>query len=128
MATLRACLEGRLRKQIPVTHCSFAWLVEHAAWLHTIKKRQSDGITAYQRLRGRSFASKLLGFGECCLCMLQRKSQDRSLEGKLGSKWKEGIFLCYSRDSNEYLLWCSESKGVVFARSIQRKPEPQGYE
>ena len=111
-----------------MTHCSFAWLVEHAAWLHTIKKKQSDGITAYQRLRGRSFGSKLLGFGECCLYMLQRKSQDRSLEGTLGSKWKEGIFLGYSRDSNEYLLWCSESKGVVRARSIQRKPESQRYD
>ena len=90
IATLRACLENRIRKQIPVAHGSFAWLVEHAAWLHTIKKKQSDGITAYQRLRGRSFGPKLLGFGERCLFMLQRKSQDRSLEGKFGSKWREG--------------------------------------
>ena len=50
------------------------------------------------------------------------------MEGKLGSKWKEGIFLGYSRDSNEYILWCSESKGVVRARSIQRKPESQRYD
>ena len=125
IATLRACLESRIRKQLPVAHCGFAWLVEHAAWLHTIKKKQSDGITAYHRLRGRSFGPKLLGFGERCLFMLQRKSQDRSLEGKLGSKWKEGIFLGYSRDSNECLLWNSENKGVVKARIIKRKPESQ---
>ena len=62
VATLRACLEGRLTRQMPVTHGSFAWLVEHAAWLHTIKKKQSDGLTAYQRLRGMSFGPKLLGF------------------------------------------------------------------
>ena len=31
VATLSACLEGRLKKQIPVTHCRFARLVEHAA-------------------------------------------------------------------------------------------------
>jgi hypothetical protein len=28
--------------------------------------------------------------------------------GKLGSKWKEALFLGYSRDSNEYLVWSIE--------------------
>ena len=60
--------------------------------------------------------------------MLQRKSQDRSLEGKLGSKWREGVFLGYSKDSNEYLLWCVESKEVTRARSVQRKPESQRWD
>ena len=67
VSTIRSCLEARMRRKIGVQHCAFAWLVEHAAWVHTIRMRQSDGITAYQRLRGMSFGLKLVGFGESCL-------------------------------------------------------------
>ena len=85
--------------------------------------RQSDGITAYQRLRGRNYGTKLLAFAERCLFKLPRKSKDLSLEGKLGSKWKEGLFLGFSRDSNEYIVWSVEDKTVTRVRSLQRKPE-----
>ena len=92
-------------------------------WLHTIKLRQSDGITAYQRLSGMSFGPKLLPFGECCVYKLPKKTQETSLEGKLGTKWHDGIFLEFSRDSNEYIRWATKEKTVVRARSLQRKPE-----
>ena len=75
VATMRACLESRLRRQIPVGHCSFAWLVEHAAWKHTVRLRQSDGITAHQRLRGMSFGLRMRGFGEVPLQDLEKESR-----------------------------------------------------
>ena len=65
VSTLRACLESRLRKQVPVAHCSFASFVARAAWLRAIKQEQSDGITAYQRLRSGTFS---ISSGEAPLC------------------------------------------------------------
>ena len=47
ISTMRSCLEARLKHKLSVQHCAFAWLVEHAAWVHTVRMRQSDGITAY---------------------------------------------------------------------------------
>ena len=62
--TMKSCLEDRIKKRVPVSHCLFYWLVEHAAWLLTVRTAQSDGITAYKRLRGKNFSIPMLGFGE----------------------------------------------------------------
>jgi hypothetical protein len=92
IATLRSCLEERIAKRVPVTHCLFAWLVEHAAWLLTTRQRQSDGLTPHQRLRGRAFKTDMLGFGEACHYKVPKARGGRALEGKLGNKWRSGIF------------------------------------
>ena len=104
IATLRSCLEEQIDARVPVTHCAFAWLVEHAAWLLTTRQKQSDGLTPQQRFRGRSFKTGMLGFGELCHYKIPKQRSERALEGKLGSKWRPGMFLGYSRDSNEYLV------------------------
>ena len=65
--TFRSCLEDRIAQRIPISHCASGWLVEHAAWLPTTRQRQSDGLTACQRARGRRSLTQLLCFGECCL-------------------------------------------------------------
>ena len=43
------------------------------------------------------------------------------MDGKMGARWSEGLFLGFSRDSNEFVLWCQSAKTVVRARSVQRK-------
>ena len=92
ISTLRACLEGRLRRQIPVTHCTFAWLVEPAAWLHTIKKTQSDTLTAYQRFRGMSVGPKLLGFGGTMLVHDAEEVSDQIAGRKTGEQMARRSF------------------------------------
>ena len=61
--TLKRCLEVRLKQRIPVDHPLMAWLVKHAAWVLTTRVRGKDGQTAYERLRGKPFARKSIGFG-----------------------------------------------------------------
>ena len=102
IATIRSCLEERISKRIPVTHCLFPWLVDHAAWLLTTRQRQSDGLTPHQRFRGRTFRTDMLGFSEMCHYKVPKAKNKRALECKLGAKWRSGVFLGYSRDSNEY--------------------------
>ena len=101
-----------MKHKLGVQHCAFAWLVEHAAWVHTVRMRQIDGITAYQRLRGVDFGLKMICFGESCLYKIpKKKPTETALERKLGSKWKDGVFLNYSGDSNEHVIWSVEGKG-----------------
>ena len=79
--------------RVPVTHCVFAWLVEQAAWLITTRTTQSDGITPCKRLRDRTFPTKLLAFGEKCVFKISAKAPQKSSDGKMGPRWKEGIIL-----------------------------------
>ena len=51
----KACLEDRMKKRMPATHCAFYWLVEHASWVLAIRPQQNDGITPHKRLRGTNF-------------------------------------------------------------------------
>ncbi len=70
LRTLKLSLEKRVEGVIPVTHETMSWMVEHVAWLLTVRLRGLDGRTAYHRVRGRNFGKRLLEFGERCLYKL----------------------------------------------------------
>lgn len=128
--TESACkvVAGQIRIQnTPVKHCVFDWIVEHAAWLLTIRTTQSDGITPYKRLRGKNFRIPMLGFGEFCLHKINRKQPTQKFDGKMSPRWREGIFLGFSRDSNEFVLWDMHSKKICRARSVQRVKESERW-
>ena len=64
----------------------------------------------------------MLGFGEMCHYKVSKSKKDKALEGKLGTKWRTGIFLGFSRDANEYVMCDVGGQDIVRARSLQRKP------
>ena len=66
LRTMRSCLESRIGFKIPVRHALMSWLVRHSAALVTWCAKGHDGQTAYQRVRGREFRTRLMSFGECC--------------------------------------------------------------
>ena len=64
--TMQRCLESRIGHRVPVEHPIMAWMAQHAAMLVTYRVKGHDGMTAYQRVRGRPFGGRLMGFGEKC--------------------------------------------------------------
>ena len=102
--TLKLCLEARIGKYIPAAHAITAWLLEHTCILLNARCRGSDGLTPCQRIKGRSFRQLLLSFGECILYKLPTKGPDSNLDGNMGSRWLEGLFMGYSRLSNAYIV------------------------
>ena len=103
---------------MPESHPTLAWMVEHVAWILTSRVRGIDGRTAFQRIRGRPFNKRLLEVMELCLYKIPNKGPQRDAAGKLGPRWRRGIFLGFNRMSSEYLLW--DEGNVVKARAIQR--------
>jgi hypothetical protein len=103
---------------IPVTHETMSWMVEHVAWLLTVRLRGLDGRTAYHRVRGRNFGKRLLEFGERCLYKLPMKGPRHDERGKLAERWRRGIFLGFARQSCEYVLW--DDGRLVRSRCHQR--------
>ena len=45
-------------------HPVLTWLVRHAGFLLSRFQVSADGLTAYERLRGKPFRKKLMSFGE----------------------------------------------------------------
>ena len=88
LRTMKSCLESKIRKKIPEQHPLMSWLVEHTAWLLTVRLRGSDGKTAYERIRGRPFNKRLTDFGEEVLYKLPSKGPGADARGTLEPRWK----------------------------------------
>ena len=69
----------------------------------------------------------MLGFGETCLYKLNKLEMKKSADGKMSARWKEGAFLGFSRDSNEFILWDTIEKTVKRSRSVQRVSESKRW-
>ena len=92
--TWHTSLEERLGYRIPPNHPLMCWLVEHAAHSLTTRVKGRDGQTAYQRVRGKPWNQRLLGFGEMCRYKVQTKKYDQGTEQH---RWNSGFFLVCAR-------------------------------
>ena len=118
LRTLRSCLESRLGFRVPVRHAVMSWLVRHAAALVTWCAKGHDGQTAYQRVRGREFRTKLLSFGECCSFKVRSQEPVAAVDNR---RFHQGIFVGVDRRTGQYMLF---SDGEVrLARTVVRVPE-----
>ena len=118
--TLKLCLEARLQKYMPINHALTPWLLEHVSMIINSRCRGSDGMTPWQRLKGRNFRQMILGFGENILYKLPSKGPRSQPDGNMGTRWLEGTFLGYSKSSNTYII--ATENGVTTARSLYRRP------
>ena len=118
--TLKLCLEARIGKYVSASHAIVPWLLQHTCTLLNAKSRGSDGLTCWERVKGRMFNQLLLGFAETVLYKLPSKGPRANPDGNMGTKWLEGLFLGFSRSSNSYMIGTED--GVVAARSIYRRP------
>ena len=118
--TLKLCFEARIESYIPVKHAITAWLLEHTCMVLNARTRQDDGLTPWARARGRAFNQQLLGFGETVLYKLPVKGPSSDPDGNMGARWKEGVFMGYSRSANVYNILTDEGK--ITARSLYRRP------
>ena len=125
LRTNKLDVEKRVGKTIPQVHPLFSWLVEYCAWKLNVRNRGVDGITEYQRVRGREYGKRLLPFGEVVLAHLPRKGPERAVGGALDPRAKEGIFLGYGTVSHSYVVCCEGT--VKQYRSIYRIPLTQRW-
>ena len=60
LRTCKSCLEARVGSRIPDEHPIMTWLVEHVAWILTVRPNGEDGKTPFRRVRGRPFLKRCL--------------------------------------------------------------------
>ena len=114
LRTLKSALESRLKvrlgNQLPVVR----WMVEHVATILNRYSVNKDGATPYFSCHGKRPADRLVEFGERVFYYVPRK-----VRAKLDQKWRLGIFIGHSTNSNEAYVGTA-SGSVVKSRSIAR--------
>ena len=113
--TQRLAIQARYKTVLNDDHKIMTWLVPHAAETLNRYLIGVDGKTARQRLKGRTFKSPVVEFGEC-VWYLKPKSAGRD---KLTSRWGTGVWLGVREESGEPLI--GTAAGVIKVRSIRRK-------
>ena len=93
LRTAKLCLEARIGKYILVDSAVMPWMVEHACLLLDVLVRGEDGITPWQRVRGRPFNQQMFGFGESILYRYPNKGPFHAPDGNVGALGAEGLSL-----------------------------------
>ena len=83
----------------------------------------SDGMTGYERRRGRKCTIAVVPFGEAVWYREVRVTKER--KNMYDTEWKDGIWLGHTRRSNEVVVGTAD--GVVRAYSIKRRAEGERW-
>ena len=116
--TLRSCLENRIGFKIPVRHALITWMVRHAANLVTWCSKGHDGRTAYQRVKGRDFRTRLMDLGE--FSRYKNRAQESFANVSNGSRFHSGVFVGIDSRTGQYMIY---DDGIKLARTVTRVPE-----
>ena len=116
--TQRSSLEENIGAHIPVKHPITPWLVKWSGDVLNWTVRGEDGQTPYQRVRGKTFTTRLVCFGECVRYKL--RSHEPLANSPDGKRTHLGIFLGVDRKTGQYILFGDH--GVKLARTIFRVP------
>ena len=100
------------------------WMVRWAAMMVSRFLVGKDGLTAYERRRGRKCRIPVVAFGEKVWYKEIRPGKERA--NKLESEWREGLGLGHSRRSNEAIIGTRE--GVVRAYAVKRMDEESRWD
>ena len=109
-------LEDKAEIAIDTSEVLMLWLIRWAAMVSSRYLVGKDGMTAYERRRGRRCRVPVLPFGEKLWYKELRDGKER--KNKLSSEWAEGIWLGHSRGSNEAIIGTRD--GVVRAYALKR--------
>ena len=121
LRTLKLSLERQIRREIPLDSPIMAWMVEYSCFITDARLRGDDGHTAWTRCRGRPFRQQLVGFGETVLYKLPAKGPQHDAAGNMAARWKIGVFLGFSKDTNGYLV--NDAGETKSSRALMRRPE-----
>ena len=125
MRALKLSLEERYGVSVPADHFIIPWLANYAAFAINRFEVGSDGMTPFQRLRGKPFTQSMCEFGEC-LHALSYKQSGVKHKHKLQSRWYDGVFVGFYGQTNEFLIGTPD--GIRRARTVKRKPIPERWD
>ena len=122
LRTLKSSLEARIRNRVPVSHPVTRWLVEHVASILNCYSVNKDGQTPYFSFHGKRPSDRLVEFGERVFYFVPKK-----VRAKLDHRWRLGIFVGLSTNSNESFV-ATPNGNIVKTRSVARVVEAHRWD
>jgi hypothetical protein len=120
---LKLDLEANLKRKLAPTQTIWPWLVEYAAQtLLYWRISGEDGLTAIQRIRGRSTTAPRPRFGEKVMYKIPKTVKINKSE----ARWKYGIWLGSIESSDEHLI--GTKLGVIKARAVTALPDDKRFD
>ena len=113
---LKLAVEEHMGK-FGVKHKCFPWLVLHAADVLTKFLVHPDGVTSYERIKGRPYSGTMFEFGQCILYKASAKVQGGNME----PRWAKGLWLGKRFSTEEHVV--STVDGIII-RSGAVRPHP----
>ena len=123
MRVHQLALERRLESHVPVGHPLMAWLALHVAFLRTTQVIGADGMSAWQRIRGRPFSQRLHLFGE--IVKYKCRAQEGGIGGPDGPRFSQGVWLGFDRHTEQNVVFDAELGGIRHSRTLISLPDPQ---
>ena len=121
---LISSLEAKSKGELDRNGAVIQWAVRWAAVMLSCFKVGVDGMTAYQRIRGRKCKMPVAVFGERVL--FKELRDGKADRGKIDSDWKSGVWLGVRGRTGEHIVGTSD--GVVKAWSVRRRPEEEKWD
>ena len=116
-------LEKQIGARVPATHISIAWMVRHAAYTRIARIIETDGLTAYQRIKGRATSGpKLIGLGETCKF---KNTAHEKLRAESSHRWNTGSWMGIDAKTGQHILLDGEQ--IQHARTIVRLDDGQKW-
>ena len=95
-------------------------MIEYAGVLHALfSQEDSEGMTPFQKLKGRTWQVALPSFGEVA-------DHRRRAKSKLDARWQKGIYLGLRINSSEKII--GTPSGILVVQSIRTKPEDKQFD
>ena len=107
LRTLKSALQERLGGRIPTSHPVIRWLAEHVATILNRHSVSKGGQTAYSALHGKRSNESMVEFEEKVFFFMPKR-----LRAKLDLRWKLGIFLGISPNSEEKLIVLANGSAI----------------
>ena len=118
--TMKYALEQSAGGELPKDSVIFPWMIEYAGVLHTLfSQEDSEGMTPFQKLKGRTWQIALPSFGEIV-------DYRRRAKSKLDARWQEGVYLGLRLTSSEKII--GTPSGILVVQSIRRKPADKQFQ
>ena len=117
--TQRSSLEEKIGAKIPARHPFTAWITKWSGDVQNWQLKGPDGLTPYQRVRGKAFRTRLAALGESVQYKL--RSHEPLSNSPDGRRWHVGLFLGIDRRTGQYIV--HGEHGIKFARTIIRLPD-----
>ena len=113
-------------KKIDTKHAIVAWAVRYGGDMINRFNVGPDGLTAWERWKGKSYRRALVPFGEVCAFLPKELAEVKGQRRQLEPKMRKGVYAGLVERSDELVSLTPD--GAVRARICKRLPEKERWD